>query len=902
MTIRKRLDRLALAVSLADPGGEDGLREVLEHLTELQSGAEQDVPEVLARASRDAGERIDSLLGAEQGGAEGALELLSGMMDFAWEVVRAVEGGGSLEGLCPPWEAPASETTSSEAREPEVDSDLLELFIVQCGDTLKEVEGQLLGLEGQADPADTVAEIRRRMHTFKGECGVLSLHTAQELCHEAETLIERTEATRSIPVDLLLALVDWLGQHVLQLRESLTDTIPGHEELLEQLRTSAPEEDASSADARVEFGPEALEDETLPDFIQESIGHLEDVEAGLLEREQDPDDVEIVNRIFRAFHTIKGVAGFLNLEPIVRLAHKTETLLDEFRSERQVCTEAHTDLVFRSKDMLGAMISALTGEESPLVSEVDALVRLLGRAIDGDAQPSPPAAPDAAALVLDVIDLNEPDEIADVAAKPSRVWQRIGDILLERSVLDADALQAALDHQRVEAEAGRKRKVGEILVELGLVSQSELDSAAKAQGQAQSPMTRLLKAEVPSGPPKKIIRKVITGSFVKVNTQRLDALVDVVGELVIAQQMVSQEPALKAVDSQALTRKLGHVAKITRDLQEGAMSLRMVTLKSAFQKMARLVRDLSGKSGKEVVLNVVGEDTELDRNVVEQIGDPLVHLIRNAVDHGLEPAAERLASGKPATGVLELSAHHQGGSIVIEVKDDGRGLDCDRIFQKALERGLVPAGTARDELGDDEIRRMIFQAGFSTAAQVSDISGRGVGMDVVRRNIEGMRGKIEIRSEQGKGSTIALCLPLTLAIIDGMVVRVGSRRYVIPTLAIEQTFQPDRTRLHEVPGDGQVVDARGALLPVHRIKSTFALPDGIDDVEQGILLLLESSGRRACFLVDEILGQQQVVIKNLGKALAPMEGVSGGAILGDGRVALIVDVDGLLARAQSVPA
>lgn len=371
-------------------------------------------------------------------------------------------------------------------------------------------------------------------------------------------------------------------------------------------------------------------------------------------------------------------------------------------------------------------------------------------------------------------------------------------------------------------------------------------------------------------------------------------LVDMVGELVIAQSMVAQDPTIQSLQSQALARNISQVGKITRDLQEAAMSLRMVTVKATFQKMSRLVRDVASKSGKKVNLSLAGEDTELDRNVVEQISDPLVHMIRNAIDHGIETPDVRLDCGKDSEGQLTLSAYHQGGSIVIEIRDDGRGLDRNKVFDKAVSKGLIREGTSRTSMTDLEVFNMIFLPGFSTAELVTNLSGRGVGMDVVRRNIEALRGKIEIESTLGHGTTFRLRLPLTLAIIDGMIVRVGKSRYVVPTLSIEQSFRPRMEDVHYVIDKGECVHVRGAVLPIYRLKDVFDQPDGCTELGEGILVVVEVDGQRSCLFVDEIVGQQQVVIKSLGMSRDRTVGLSGGAIMTDGRVALIVDVGTLV--------
>jgi len=377
-----------------------------------------------------------------------------------------------------------------------------------------------------------------------------------------------------------------------------------------------------------------------------------------------------------------------------------------------------------------------------------------------------------------------------------------------------------------------------------------------------------------------------------------------VGELVIAQQMVVQDPVIAEITDQRVQRSLAQVSKIIRDLQGVSMALSMVPVRGTFQKMARLVRDVSAKAGKRIQFVMEGEDTELDRNVVEEIGDPLVHMVRNACDHGIEPPADRLRAGKPEHGTLTLRAYHQGGAIIIEIRDDGRGLNRDRILAKAVERGLVPADRRPEDIPDHEAYNMIFMPGFSTAEKITDISGRGVGMDVVRRNIEALRGTVEIDSTPGAGSVFRMKLPLTMAIIDGMIVRVGQERFVVPTLAIEQSFQPTDAELETTMQRGEMARIRGDLLPIHRLKRIFALEEGHDDLREGLLLVLESTEGRFCLAVDHILGQQQVVIKSLGSGVQPIRGVAGGAILGDGRVALILDITGIVEHANSdeVPA
>lgn len=377
-----------------------------------------------------------------------------------------------------------------------------------------------------------------------------------------------------------------------------------------------------------------------------------------------------------------------------------------------------------------------------------------------------------------------------------------------------------------------------------------------------------------------------SSATVRVNTEKLDSLMDVVGELVIVQSQLVEAARLTAGDTASLQRNVAQLTRISKELQHTAMSLRMIPIKQTFQKMERLVRDLACDFGKKVNFGTDGEDTELDRTVVEEIGDPLVHMVRNALDHGLEPTADRVARGKPEAGTVRLRAYHQGGSIVIELTDDGRGIDPDRIMRKAVEKGMVPAGTA---LSREEIFALIFAPGFSTAEKVTAVSGRGVGMDVVKRNIEKLRGKIEIASEVGQGSTFKIKLPLTMAIIDGLVVRVGTEKFILPATSVQMALRPDRAHISTVQGRGEVLELRGRLLPLHRLHQRFGIPGDVQHPWDGIVVIVEVAGKASALLVDEMISKQEVVIKNLGAYMQGLPGVAGGAILGDGSIALILD-------------
>ncbi len=383
---------------------------------------------------------------------------------------------------------------------------------------------------------------------------------------------------------------------------------------------------------------------------------------------------------------------------------------------------------------------------------------------------------------------------------------------------------------------------------------------------------------------------------IRVRTDRLDRLIDMVGELVIAQSMIAGDETIDASTQYELQRKVTHAGKIVRELQDLSMSMRMVPLRPTFQKLARVVRDTATKAGKTVQFTTEGDDVEIDRNMVDRLGDPLVHMVRNAVDHGVEPPHERTANGKNGLGQVRLHAYHASGNVVVELIDDGRGLHRDKIVKKAIEKGLIESDKG---MTDSDVFNLIFAPGFSTAEKITDISGRGVGMDVVRRNLEAIRGRIDIASAPGKGTTFSIRLPLTLAVTDGMLVRVGSERFIIPLTHIHMSFRPEPSMLSTVVGKGEMVLLRGELMPVVRLHRLFDVPDAVESPLEGLLMIVGDGNKRTALLVDDLLGQQQVVAKAIGDGLGKVPGVSGGAILGDGRVGLILDVNETVALAQS---
>jgi two-component system, chemotaxis family, sensor kinase CheA len=594
--------------------------------------------------------------------------------------------------------------------------------------------------------------------------------------------------------------------------------------------------------------------ELLNEFCNEGRDLLHQVEQGVLVLEENPKHKDTLNQVFRAFHTFKGGAGFLGIDPIKHLAHQLESLLDAARRDQLSISREVIEVILAGGDALQQYVNAIDlqlkgqGRGQAIVVPTCALLARAQACLEGK-----PLAPVAAqALVVPTtaeVVMPDPVPLAPLVPlvplvseiSPSPKPEAFGSI-------DEDSL--ANSPRPVPAESGGPR----------------------------------------SATPKAVARTESLAQFVKLDTRKLDALVDLVGELVIAQSMVVQHPGIQAHKDRDLERHLRQLSRITTDLQHNAMSMRMVPVRSVMQKMTRLVRDLATAQNKQVQLHLSGEDTELDRNIVEELADPLLHMMRNAVDHGIESPAERQGQGKSAQGNIHLHAAHQGGGILISIRDDGKGLDSAKILSKARQRGLIPADSMPSE---KDIYSLIFLPGFSTAESVTEISGRGVGMDVVRGGINKLRGRVDIDSVPGQGTTFNIFLPLTLAIIDGMLVGVGQERFIVPTLAIRESLRPQPGMVSTVQGKGEVISVRGKLIPLVRLSDKLGLPCVAQDPCDGIVVVVDSGARNRALLVDSLIGKQEVVIKSLGDTFKHQKGMSGAAIMGDGRVALIIDPDAI---------
>ncbi|MCX8042912.1 MAG: chemotaxis protein CheA [Desulfobacterota bacterium] len=723
---------------------------------------------------------------------------------------------------------------------------------------LERLDANLLAIEKEFN-AEAVNDVRRIFHTLKGEAAIFELTDIHRICHMTEDLLDK--ATPPLPIDGLLQISDWLKSSFAYLREQrklleIPETINAIFEntkihhisdakITSQYAVSTITDinDAVIINRATTQPPEVTvpqqmisgDVDLLSDFVSEVQEHIESIDTKLLSLEKTPQNVDLLNAIFRVFHTIKGAAGFLGLDDITRLAHTTENLLDLARKGEMVFSADTIDVIFSAVDEMKKLIK----------------------------------------------------EIEKTIAKGLLTYTR------------SDTLNIVIN--RIQALTNKKDAIDDkrhlVLQPLVVRTESQEALEREAENEARLSIQDAIRATQDSFVTLSQAQKGKIKEPIKVDSENLDKLIDAIGELVIIESMIKQDNDLKRYASPKLQRTITQMDKITRELQQLGMSLRMIPVKGTFQKMARVVRDLAKKSGKNIEFITRGENTMLDKSVVDRIGDPLIHLVRNAVDHGIESNPEnRIMNGKPPHGTIELTAFHKGGNIYIEIKDDGKGLSKNLILEKAKQRGLL---RENQTLSDREIFNFIFLPGFSTAQQVTDVSGRGVGMDVVKRAIEDLRGNIDIQSEEGKGTIFSLRLPLTLAIIDGMLVRIGDERYIIPTLSIVEAIRPKSSDLVTVVNRGEMIKIRDRLIPLFRLSHLFDIKNAEQDPTRGIIIVVEDSGKITGLLVDELLGQQSTVIKSLGAYMKGLTGISGGSIMSDGKVGIIIDVAGIIKLATA---
>ncbi|WP_338353397.1 chemotaxis protein CheA [Thalassolituus oleivorans] len=665
-------------------------------------------------------------------------------------------------------------------------------------------------------------------------------------------------------------------------------------------------------------------------FFEESFEGLDIMESQLVDMSPETVDDEIVNTIFRAAHSIKGGAGTFGFMPVSEFTHVVETLLDEIRAGKRAMESEYIDLFLQSVDCLREMLGAMQAGNAPETAR-PAEIKVAFEAILNAGAPkakNEEVASDGVNAESEMIgwriEMRPHIDMLRTGNEPFRMFRELRDVVGEeylnveahlenlpeftsinpeecyiywtltintpanidyiRAVFEWVEDDCDIEYHEIHNENAELSKPTDIAVESPEISSDAVDSVDAASSEPVAPPA------AKSASPKATAKNAESSS-IRVSIDKVDSLINMVGELVITQSMLGQLGQDFDMSRLAkLQEGLSQLEQNTRELQESVMKIRMMPISFAFSRFPRLVRDLGNQLSKKVNLVTLGENTELDKTVMEKIGDPLVHLVRNSLDHGLETTEQRIANGKSEEGTITLNAFHQGGNIVIEVADDGAGLNEQRILDKAKQKGLVPENQV---LTPEEIHQLIFLPGFSTADVVSDISGRGVGMDVVRRNISALNGTIEVRSQRGIGSTFIIRLPLTLAILDGQLVKVCDETYIFPLVSIVESIQVNRRSLSHITGSQYVMQLRDEYIPILRLDGIFGLRNDEPEPEELMLVVVEGDNEKIGVVVDDLMGQQQVVIKSLEQNYEKVLGVSGATILGDGTVALIIDISGL---------
>ena len=747
---------------------------------------------------------------------------------------------------------------------PEIDAEQQEFvqeFVQEVRELLEGLEPDILTMEqvclgddvDEEEKKELINSIFRLFHSIKGAAGFLKFDHIQATAHSAENLLDkiRTGELTLLPahVDLFCMGCDFLKEALDHVDEYFEDGSLEEQAHVAKVKLDAAldtEVVARNVPIDLDDGIQS-DDEPEPEmierFIEECLEISSGVEASLVSFAEKTGDPEThIGDLFRGLHTLKSNCGFMGYGDLEKLCHRMEAVTEALRDGKCLSLDAAPDSLLTFVDMVKDTIEGIARGEKGSIDGLE--------------------------IYLDMLTDYLPADMQNFEEQSDEDLERLGEILVA---------QGAVNEQDIEkARAIQQKPIGEILVEKGATSSEQIEAALVTQEKVKK---------------KKKLKGTVTQKDIRVNLGKLDALIDLIGEMVIAENMLINSPDLDGLELENFTKASQHMTKLVRDLQEMAMTIRMIPVAGLFRRMIRLVHDLSRKSGKKVDLQLSGEETEVDKTVIEIITDPLVHILRNSMDHGLESVDERKASLKDETGVVRLSAAHEEGSIVISISDDGRGLNKDKICSKAVASGMYTEEEA-ENLSDSEVYQLIFAPGFSTAEKVTDISGRGVGMDVVRQNLMKIRGEVEVDSTPGVGSTITLRIPLTLAIIEGMMVRTGNSKYILPILSIRESFQPTPSMITISPDGQEVVKVRSRLMPVYRLHQLHNVAPDSTKLEEGILIVLDA-GQRVCLFVDQILGQQQTVIKGLSKYISKhgnVGGVSGCTILGNGEVCLILDV------------
>lgn len=740
--------------------------------------------------------------------------------------------------------------------------EIIQEFIQESHDMIEELEPTIIELGmscqgGNQPDKDTINAIFRLFHSMKGSAGFLEFLNISSVAHAAENLLDliRSDKIKMRPehVDLLCQSCDFaqealdhVGEHfndqgMLAKAGEMKNNIKDAIDLAQGSAAPAvPPEPAVAPEPAAEDEPGdggAFEMKITPEmvqaFVQEAEELLQNAEQGLLKWASGDFDQEAIGSLFRDIHSFKGNCGFFNFADLERLSHQMENILDLVKSGKPVDSSA-AEYLLNLIDVLKEGVADIGQGGDGLLADLNQYLQVLKGLLESEAVPVGPAGAKGSQAVMAAV----PDDLPESTP------------------------EAVVPEQQSAAPTmtGAEKMTG---------------VAAGKKPAAKTKATPALKRQ-----------------DIRVDLDKLDNLINLIGELVIAENMVIRNPDLEGLELESFNKASQHMSKLVRELQEVAMIIRMIPVSGLFRRMIRLVHDLSSKAGKKVDLKLVGEGTEVDKTVVEMITDPLVHLLRNSLDHGVEPPAERLQVGKPEKGTVILSARHEEGQVWITVTDDGRGLNREKLLKKAVANGLVDGDGS--QMSDKEVYNLIFHPGFSTAEKITDISGRGVGMDVVKQNLDKIKGRVDVESRPGQGTTLNLCIPLTLAIIDGMLIRVGTTRCILPILAIRESFCPTEEMITVTPDGGELVRVRENFFPVVRLHEVLGKEADHTDLDQGVLIILEHHDKGICLLVDEILGQQQTVIKGLSDYIGNVSLVSGCTILGNGEVCLILDVGSLI--------
>jgi len=849
--------------------------------------------------------------------------------------------------------------------------DLIQGFVEESHEAFELIENDLLTIEEHPDDGEIINGIFRVLHTIKGTAGFMGLEDINQLAHKLETIFDmirkETMSINSELMDTLLPAIDLLKLMVFELVEAERSDyeLPATMELLESIAAQGPAPVVGSvaqkavinvADSFAAAEPAAAEApaaappeddgpmvmELVGEFVQEAEEHLQTIEENLLKLEKEPEDAEAINEVFRATHSIKGTASYVNVGKISRLSHKLETIFDKVRKGSATYSPELADLTLKGLDLLRTLIFMLKmGEEIGMIQVDDLIVQLdkfigaTGPAAEAEAAPAAPAPAAPAGLQGDAVspldafkNMCSQHIVAIQVAGKQLASGRIGDENLmvlnrtTRTLSGAAEKMGAMDFKAMVDQFGElvlfvlsgEKKANQVAPESAplrdkieekleyFIGVSEADYAAtgnEAGKSTEAAPPAVVEASAPAAPAKKAAAKPAAAvdneiKTMRVDSSRLDIFMNLIGELIIARNSFNHTlgevaganlPASALTDLRSVESAFN---RISEDLQNTLMEMRLIPVKTVFQKIPRIVRDISRKTGKNIQLQMIGENTQIDKSIIEVIGDPLVHIIRNSCDHGIETPEKRKAAGKPEQGNIILKASHLGSSIAIDIIDDGAGVNTEKVLEKAIERGLVRTEQI-PTLDNKTINAFIFHPGFSTADQVSDISGRGVGMDVVLTNIQKVHGSVDIDSEQGAGTQIRLLLPLTLAIIDALLIIEGGQMYAVPLEAVKESIEIRESELHQLK-QKEAINLRGEIIGVSRLARLLNLEEKEPDPDRVVSVVFVQVGAKVMgIVVDDLYNQQEIVVKPLQQYLTQIPGISGSTILGSGDIILILE-------------